>query len=194
MTRIALAAAVLVLALVAPVARAAAEPLPRIGVMADVGLPDGGTAALVVRPLALVRLSAGVSHNLIGPGLRGAVTLVPLPTWITPTLSVSYGHYFERDATSTARSVSGDPMLSSPALEKVGYDYADAHLGLELGRRRVTFYLHGGLTRMTGHVRNLDQTTGAADGSGDVSVSFTRDPAVTLTTLSARLGLVVYIR
>ena len=75
-----------------------------------------------------------------------------------------------------------------------GYDYADAHLGLELGRRRVTFYLHGGLTRVTGHVRNLDQTTGGADGSGDVSVSFTRDPSVTLTTLSARLGLVVYIR
>ena len=184
MTRTALAAAVLVLVVTAPRApAAAADPLPRLGVMADVGVPDGGTAALVVRPLAQVRLSAGLSHNLIGPGVRGAITLVPLPTWFTPTLSVSYGHYFERDATSAARSVSGDPMLSSPALERVGYDYADAHLGLELGRRRVTFYLHGGLTRVTGHVRNLDQTTGGADGSGDVSVSFTRDPSVTLTKI-----------
>lgn len=164
---------------------------PAIGVMADVGVPDGGTASLVYRPIAPVRLSAGVSHNLVGPGVRGGITLIPLSSWITPTLSASYGRFVERDANPTARRVSGDPMLSSPALERVGYDYADAHLGLELGRQRVTFFLHAGVTRISGQVRNLGQLGG--DEPSDVTVTFTQDPAVTVTTVSARLGLILYL-
>lgn len=169
-----------------------ATALPGVGVEADIGVPDGGTAALVVRPIDLLRVSAGVSHNGIGPGVRGSVTVVPLSTWFTPTLSVSYGRYFERDATAAARTVSGDATLSSPALERVGYDYADAHLGFELGQRHVTFFLHAGLTRISGHVRNLGQLGTGAD-PGPVSVTFTHDPTVVATTLSARFGLIVYI-
>jgi len=173
---------------------ATADSLPKVGVMADVGLPDGGTAALVFRPVSLVRLSGGVSHNGIGPGVRAGVTLIPLSSWITPTLSATYGHYFERDANPVARMLSGDGELSSPALEHVGYDYGDAHLGLELGRKRVTFYLHAGVTRVQTHARDLDAAAAAgADGSSDVTVTFTQDPSVTLTTLSARLGFVVYL-
>lgn len=171
---------------------AAADNLPKLGVMADVGVPDGGTAALVVRPVSLVRVSAGASYNTVSPGVRGTVTLIPLSTWITPTVSASYGRYFERDATGTARTVSGDAMLSSPALERVGYDYADAHVGLELGQRHATFFIHAGFTRVAGHVRNLDEAT-ASDEPSSVSVSFTKDPSFTVTSLSARVGLIFYI-
>jgi hypothetical protein len=173
---------------------ARADDLPSIGLMVDAGLPDGGTAALVYRPLSFLRLNGGVSHNLVGPGVRGGVTLVALPWWFSPTVSATYGHYFERDANEAARTVSGDDMLDSPALERFGYDYADAHLGFELGRKRATFYLHAGVTRVTGHVRNLDQVGADAEpDDGNASVSFTQDPNVTMTTLSARFGLIVYI-
>ena len=37
------------------------------------------------------RVSAGTAHNLIGPGVRGGLTLIPLSTWATPTLSITVG-------------------------------------------------------------------------------------------------------
>jgi hypothetical protein len=164
---------------------------PRIGVMTDLGVPDGATASLMVQPVGPIRLSAGAGHNGVSPGVRGELTLVPLSSWITPTLSVSYGRYFERDANPLVRRVLGDPTFSSPMLEQVGYDYADAQLGLELGGRHVRFYLHGGVTQVTSQVHNLSSATGG--DAGQVSITFTQDPAVSLRTLSARVGLIFYI-
>jgi hypothetical protein len=184
-------------AVVATTGTAAADSLPRLGVMLDAGVPDGGTASLVYRPLSRVRLSAGVSHNIVGPGVRGGITLSPLNTWIRPTIAGTYGRYFERDANPAIRMVTGDDDFSSPQLEKFGYDYADAHVGLELGRKRVTFYLNAGITRVTGNVRNLDEAIAGdeMDGTdGDTTVTFTEDPSVTMTTLSARFGFVFYIK
>jgi hypothetical protein len=170
--------------------RAESRPLPRIGVMTDVGVPDGATLSLVFRPVAPLRVSVGASHNLVGPGVRAGITFAPVPWWISPTLSVSAGHFAERDANPVARMVTGDATYSSPALERFGYDYADAHVGLAFGRRRATFYIDGGVTRIVGKVRDL-----AADADGDAmaSVSYTEDPAVTITTVSARVGVVVYL-
>jgi hypothetical protein len=175
--------------MIAAAGTAAAEPRPRLGVMVDAGVPDGGNASLVYRPVSRVRLAAGVSHNLVGPGVRGSVTLAPLTTWITPTLSATYGRFFERDASKVARIVTGDDILESPAHERFGYDYADAHLGLELGRERVTFFLHGGVTRVRGQVHDLDEN----NNDGEATVTFSEDPRVTMTTVSARLGFIFYI-
>src|SRR3954465_15242351 len=69
-----------------------------VGLMTDVGLPDGGTASLVVRPIRALRVEAGVAHDVVGPGVRGGVTWIPLSSWATPVLSVGYGRFFERDA------------------------------------------------------------------------------------------------
>jgi hypothetical protein len=159
----------------------------RFGVMADAGAPDGVTASLVLRPIRMVRLHVGGSYNMISAGIRGGVTLVPLSWWASPTLSLDAGHYTDGDANPIARKVSGDPTFSSPMLERVGYDYVNAHLGLELGRKWFTFYLHAGMSRVSGQIHNVEA---AFDGE-DVQVK--GDPDVSLWVPSARLGLIFYV-
>src|SRR5215212_6807365 len=87
---------------------AAAAVTPWIGAMADVGLPDGATASIVVRPIRSLRAHAGVSHNMISLGERVGLTWVPLSWWASPTLSIEYGHYAEGNANPLARAVMGD--------------------------------------------------------------------------------------
>ncbi|MEO6772221.1 MAG: hypothetical protein ABI467_04265 [Kofleriaceae bacterium] len=163
-----------------------------VGVMTDVGVPDGGTASLVVRPLRALRLEAGVAHNVVSPGVRGSVTWIPFGTWATPIVSVGYGRFFERDANGIVQKVAGDPTLSSPLLDKVGYDFANARIGLELGKKYFTFFLHAGVSRVTGSVHNLDQVAASETASSMVSVT-TTDPKITLWGVSANLGFIFYV-
>jgi hypothetical protein len=162
-----------------------------VGVMTDVGVPDGGTASLVVRPVRAVRLEAGVAHNLVSPGVRASVTWIPLSSWATPILSVGYGRFFERDANTIAQQLSGDHTFSSPLLDKVGYDFANARIGIELGKKYVTFFIHAGVSRVTGSVHNLDRAV-AAQTDSMVSIT-TTDPKLTLWGVSANLGFIVYV-
>ncbi|HRC58775.1 MAG TPA: hypothetical protein PKU97_22785 [Kofleriaceae bacterium] len=172
---------------------AGASPL-RVGVMAEVGVPDGGAASVAVTPVSFVRLHAGVAHNLVSTGLRAGLTLVPLSTWATPTLSLGAGRYPEGDANPLARRLTGDPLLASPLLDELGYDYASAHLGLELGRRRVTLLLHVGASRITTRARGLEAELTEQQGSSmPPELTFSTDPRVTIWTVSARLGLLVYL-
>jgi hypothetical protein len=163
-----------------------------IGVMTDVGVPDGGTASLVYRPMRALRLEGGVAHNVVSPGVRGSVTWIPFGTWATPILSVGYGRFFERDANGIVQKISGDPTLSSPLLDKVGYDFANARIGIELGKKYFTFFLHAGVSRVTGTVHNLDQVTASETASSMVSVT-TTDPKITLWGVSANLGFIFYV-
>lgn len=191
-----LLAAPLFAALTAAAAPSAAHASPwQLGVSADVGVPDGGTASVSVAPLSMVRLHAGISHNLVSPGMRFGATLVPLSTWITPTLSLDWGRYQEGDANPMVRRFSGDDSFESKALERFGYDYANAHLGLELGRSWGTFFLHAGLSRITAVAHELDSELQDMDdgGSSDTTVTFAQDPTVTAWTPSARLGFIVYL-
>ncbi|MGN6104669.1 MAG: hypothetical protein ACTHU0_06175 [Kofleriaceae bacterium] len=184
-----------VVALVAAAAPAAeASPdasMPSIAAMADVGLPDGATASLVYRPVRPIQLHGGVGHNAVGYGVRGGITLVPFASWCSPTLSVDVGRYFDGDAHPLARRLSGDPELSSPILDEVGYDYANAHVGLQFGQRRASFYLRAGVSRVVTHLRNLDQVSDAMSPSS-TSIHLSSDPTVEVTSVSARIGLVVF--
>jgi len=163
---------------------AAADSVRTFGVMADVGVPDGATASLVVRPISAVRLSAGVGYNGISHSARVGVTLAPVPYWISPTLSVDYGRYPEGDANPLAQRISGDETFESQLLERVGYDFADAHVGFVLGRKRASFYIQGGMSRTSGTLHPGDTMS---------SVTFTEDPRLVVWSVSAKLGLVVYI-
>jgi hypothetical protein len=164
---------------------------PRLGAMADVGVPDGATVSIVYRPIRAIRAHAGFSHNLISLGERAGITITPLSWWAAPTLSFEYGRYAEGNANPIARAVTGDQTLSSGVLDRVGYQYGNAHVGLELGRRWFTFYLHAGVSRITGTVHNLSSET--MPSSGTTSISFSHDPTVQLWTVSARVGFVVYL-
>jgi hypothetical protein len=163
-----------------------------VGVMTDVGVPDGGTASLVVRPMRALRVEGGIAHDLVGPGVRGSITWIPFGTWATPVLSVGYGRFFEHDANGIVQKISGDPTLSSPLLDKVGYDFANARIGLELGKKYFTFFIHAGVSRVTGTVHNLDQVTAGETADSMVSVT-TTDPKITLWGVSAKLGFIFYV-
>ncbi len=162
-----------------------------VGVMTDVGVPDGATASLVVRPTRALRFEAGLAHNYISPGYRASVTYIPFASWATPVLSIGYGTFLERDANSVAKQI--DPTFTSPVLEKVGYDFANARVGLELGKKYFTFFIHAGVSRVTGTVHNLDQVVAAQTASDSTITVTSTDPKVTLWGASANLGFIFYV-
>jgi hypothetical protein len=169
-----------------------APSLPLLGIMTDAGLPDGLAASLVYRPLRWLRVSGGGTYNLISSGVRGGVSLLPFG-W-GPSLSVEGGHYFDGDANKTIQRFAGAGYKPNAALERVGYDYANAHLGLDLGYRRVTFYIHGGMSYIRTAIHNLDQVAQSEAGSSSsTTISIKQDPTVRAFVPSAKLGLIVYL-
>jgi hypothetical protein len=170
--------------------------LPRIGLMADAGLPDGVNASLVYRPARWVRAHVGGGYNLISSGVRAGVTLAPFG-W-GPSATLEGGHYFDGNANGVARKFAGAGFKDNDLLERVGYDYVNAHLGFEIGYRRVTFYVHGGMSYIRASVHNLDSVvqsqamSNGADASG-LEISIKQDPTVKVLAPSAKLGLLVYL-
>src|SRR5262245_12625745 len=169
--------------------------LPVVGVMMDAGLPDGANASLVFRPLSWLRAHGGGGTNLISKGIRAGVTLLPFGGG--PSATLEAGHYFEGNANGIAQKVAGS-SFSSAMLERVGYDYANAHLGLDFGSRRVVFYVHGGMSYIRGQIHNFDTVVGseasANGGNGSTEISVKQDPTVKAWDRSARMGLIVYLR
>jgi len=167
---------------------------PLLGVMVDAGVPDGANASLVFRPLSRLRAHGGGGTNMIGTGVRVGATLLPFGSG--PSATLEAGHYFDGDANGLARRFAGS-TFSSPLLERIGYDYANAHLGLDFGSRRVVFYIHGGMSYIRATVHNLDSVVAStasdngANGSTEVSVK--GDPIVKAWVPSAKLGLIVYL-
>jgi hypothetical protein len=178
-------------------ATAAVEParsLPLLGVMVDAGLPDGANASLVVRPFSWLRAHGGGGTNMIGKGVRAGATLLPFGGG--PSATIEVGHYFDGDANGVAKRFAGS-TFSSPLLERVGYDYANAHLGLDFGSRRATFYIHGGMSYVRADVHNFDSvvssTASMNGGNGSTEISINKDPTVRAWFPSAKLGLIVYL-
>ncbi len=173
---------------------APAAKLPAVGVMADVGLPDGAGASLVYRPAKWIRVTGGGTYNMISSGVRAGASLLPFG-W-GPSLTVEGGHYFDGDANGLVRKFAGSSYQSNAVLERVGYDYANAHLGLDLGYRRVTFFIHGGMSFIRASVHNIDQAIQSDSGSSSSSsttVAVKQDPIIRAFTPSAKLGLIVYL-
>ena len=172
------------------------ESLPTIGLMVDAGLPDGMNASLIYRPTDWLRTHAGGGYNMISPGIRAGVALIPFG--VGPSLTLEAGHYFDGNANGLARKIAGASYKDNAILERIGYDYANAHLGLEFGSQRVTFYIHGGMSYFRAAVHNVDkmiqQQTNSSDlGGSDTTVSVKQDPIIKAWTPSAKLGLIVYL-
>jgi hypothetical protein len=175
---------------------APATSLPWLGLMVDAGIPDGAVGSLVLRPWKWLRTSVGGSYNMVSKGVRGGLSLLPFGRG--PSLTVEAGRYFEGDANAAARKVAGPSFQDISILEKVGYDYANAHLGLDFGYKRVTFFIHGGMSYLRGTIHNADslfQTQASIDGtdSNGLSVKVKGDPTVKVIGPSAKIGLIVYL-
>jgi hypothetical protein len=159
-----------------------------LGVMVDAGLPDGAVASLVYRPWSFLRLTAGGGTNLVAPGVRGGLSLI----WGSLAATAQAGHNFAGDANGLARSLTGNSAIDVPALREVGYDYVNLSLGLEFGPSWLTFFVHGGMSRVTGTVKQLGPTITEAAKDDGTTVTFGSDPNVKIWTVSARAGLIVY--
>ena len=172
------------------------DALPVIGLMVDAGLPDGMNGSLIFRPTNWLRTHAGGSYNMISSGVRAGVALIPFGSG--PSLTLEAGHYFDGDANGLAKKFAGASFKDSALLERIGYDYANAHLGIEFGSQRVTFYIHGGTSFVRASVHNIDaaiQDKANSNGLGgsDTTVSVKQDPVIKAWTPSAKLGLIVYL-
>ena len=137
------------------------------GMSMDVGAPDGAALGLVVRPhFDWLRISGAVTHNGIAPGLRLGVTLDPIAFPIAPTFTVEGGHYWQ----GTIPMVQDSP--------DVGYNYANFHLGLEIGNRSTfRFFLRGGASWIDVNTANFKGSSGtngmvSANGSSTTGSGF----------------------
>jgi hypothetical protein len=175
-----------------------APSLPWLGIMTDIGVPDGAQGSLVVRPWKALRFSLGGGYNMISKGVRAGVTLLPFGRG--PALAVEAGRYFQGDANAAVTKVAGPGFSGIDLLNNVGYDYANAHAGLDFGYKRVTFYIHGGMSYLRGVVpkENLNSSFNRApaingqDASG-LQIRFTQDAPVKAIGPSAKIGLIVYL-
>ena len=167
--------------------------LPLLGVMVDVGVPDGLIGSLTIRPRKWVRVSGGGGSNGISSGWRAGLTLLPFGAG--PSASFEYGGYQDGDANALAKTFG---FGSSPVLQRVGYQYMNAHLGLDFGSRRFVFFLHGGVTMLRGQIHNLEALipsppAGDASATGTTEVTVRHDPNAKAVGPSLKLGLIVYV-
>ncbi|MBV9947793.1 MAG: hypothetical protein JOZ69_13140 [Myxococcales bacterium] len=129
------------------------------GMDVDVGVPDGAAVGLVVRPqVEWLRLAGAVTHNTMAPGLRLGATLDPIDFPVAPTFSVEGGHYWE----GAMPFVKGSPS--------VAYNYANLHLGLEVGSRAsFRFFVRGGASWLDVSTAHFQNTVGggATSAIGD---------------------------
>lgn len=175
-------------------ARLPRQRLPVFGVMGDAGLPDGLNASVVVRPLSWMHVHAGFGSNGFARGYRAGISVLPFGQVLS--LSAEAGRYGDGDVSKMVARFTGNPGDGSSALKQIRYDYANAHVGLEMGKRRAVFFIHGGisLVRATlGEMRTSipSSTYGAATPDTEVTVS--GRPTVRLTAAPTfKVGLIVY--
>ncbi len=167
-----------------------AAPAPRtgsrFGVLLETGIPEGVALGVTFRPVPSVRLWAAPTWNYISFGGQVGLAVVPFRWVISPVLSVEGGRFIRADLSRFVNGGSGAPSEIEPLLKNVAYDFAAAHLGLEIGSQRgFAFSLRGGLAyvRVTTHGRAASTST----ATGDAQVYFV-DPRLAATIPSVKLG------
>ena len=174
-----------------PAAPASHDRLPIFGLMADVGVPDGLIGSLTIRPWSWVRLAGGGGSNGISRGWRGGLTLLPFGAG--PTASVEYGRYQDGDANPLAKKFIGSSFDGNPLLERVGYEYFNAHVGYDWTVGSVTMFVHGGYTYLAGTV-HAPQPVVVVDNTSSppttTNITFAQDGSVHAHTMSAKVGLI----
>jgi hypothetical protein len=165
--------------------------LPRkdhfVGVGLDLGVsgpaPDLGILG-AYEPFRFLRVAAGFDHNIIGFGVKGAVTAIN-PYVVPVSLTAEFGHFFDADANSVVRKFVKKQKSDVASLKKVGYDYTNLLLGFETGSRLVRFYIRGGTTFARATASDFQQSLQMAN----VTVSRASDPKISYQGPCFKLGL-----
>lgn len=166
-----------------------AERWPLLGAMVDVGVPDGLIGSLVVRPWKWMRVYGGGGSNSVSTGWRGGLALLPFGAG--PCAALEYGRYSPGDANGLVRRMTGGEFDGTSLLEKLEYQYANAHVGLEFGGKRFTFFVHGGVSRVWAQLRD---SSGTLSGTGaDTVVRVSSDPRIKAFGSSLKIGLILFV-
>jgi hypothetical protein len=161
-----------------------------LGVMLDVGAPDGVGISAVVRPVRWLRINAGVTTNTLSLGVRGGISLVPLTAFITPSINLDVGHYFDANYNKLVKRVGGIPLQTSVPINDVGFNYGGANLGLEFGKPDLfTVSLRVGLARGSLVIDEAQQLLQDVTGDPDITATPLH---FRFTTPSVKLGFLLY--
>jgi hypothetical protein len=162
----------------------------RIGAMLDVGAPDGVGFSAVVRPVEWLRINAGLTTNTLSLGVRGGISLVPLSTFISPSLNADFGHYFDTSYNDLVDKLGGIPLRSDVPVEDIGFNYAGASVGLEIGKpERFSFYLRGGFAYGSLTINDAERLLRDVTGDPDITSA---PLTIRFTSPSLKLGFLLY--
>jgi hypothetical protein len=168
-------------------------PRPRhvLGLSLDAGVPDGAGISLHYRPWRLLRVGGGLLYNYVGYGVRGEVSI--LPQWVVaPALTLEAGHYFDANLNSRVSQYTTVSDSVAPLLERVGYTFANAQVGLEIGHPNwFVFFVRVGVGRTWLDVHGA-QAAAQRQTGGDVRVTSMNDPTVRVGNPNAKLGFLFY--
>src|SRR5262249_22303095 len=122
---------------------------------ADFGSPDLINFSALFRPWHWVRLAFGIGTNTANVGLHGGVTFVPLNRRVSPSATIEGGRFFTGSSDFLT-----DPLSTKTFhINQIGYDYANLHLGIEVGQpQRWQVYLHGGASYLSVDVQGVPST------------------------------------
>jgi hypothetical protein len=155
--------------------------------MADVGLPDGFVGSFAVRAHHLLGAHVGLGHNTNSFGLRGGVSFTPIQFLVAPYLALEAGHYLEADTASWMRSTAKKAGLDDKTLGRVGYSYANGHLGVRFGSGHAALFLQGGISYIDATAQVIKPKPNFIP-----PVDLYRETIVHVWTVSARGGVLFY--
>jgi hypothetical protein len=179
-------------------APAAKSSIPAmLGVVTDLGLPDGINLGLAFRPTSWARLHVAGGTNTASMGFRGGVTAIPYWLWfIGPSLSIEAGFYRVGDVNGVLRTFFQVPGWMKDYVQQAGYSYYNGHLGLEFGRGHVTAFVHGGGSYVHGSVHTPKPVFLATSLSGSstnpAQLILAQQASVDVLTFSLKAGLIVF--
>lgn len=161
-----------------------------LGVMLDVGAPDGVGISAVVRPVRWLRINAGLTTNTLSLGVRGGISLVPLTAFVTPSINLDLGHYFDANYNELVDRFGGIPLQTSVPINDVGFNYGGASLGVEVGKpERFSVSLRIGLSRGSLVIDDAERLLRDVTGDPDLTAS---PLTFRFTTPAVKLGFLLY--
>jgi hypothetical protein len=125
--------------------------------VADAGVPDGLMAGIMVRATPRLRLHAAGGHNTMSAGLRGGVRADAFTGSVSPFVAVEVGYYFAGAPQPWARSLAERAGTGDAQLDRVGYRFANGHLGIRFGDRRAALFLQGGASHVSSRLGIVEE-------------------------------------
>ena len=161
-----------------------------LGLSLDAGVPDGASATVLYRPWRYVRFGGGMLYNYVGYGALGSVSVLPYFP-VAPSLTLEAGHYFEANAASRISQFTHVDDNLKPLLQRVGYTFVNAQLGLEFGHPNwFGFFVRGGLSRVW--LSSSGASQASITTSNGTRITFPADPSARLGIPTAKLGLMFF--